>query len=276
MNNKGQMIITDMILYIIISIIILSAIIYAIETLNDGQVTSINNRQLKSVLEDNISLLTKTTGKPENWEKLNDNDVETIGLRSTRSGTLSYDKIIRLKNSPRLLEKCFFPEVDYSLTLYQKNNPDRRKTIGQKGDFNNKKQILSKSVPVILDYGYKITSITESNESCPYEHDKGWMCKTLSIDENTLGHGKYYLISDSNIEYILSNTLLENVTGQTRKACINSQMKRLTGNDNRTLCLHTKGGTNYTFLVYDTNDREEFLESVIRPEVHVLELKIAV
>lgn len=276
MNNKGQIIIIDVLLYLIISIIILSTIIYAIETINDNQVTIINNRQLNTLLDDNLSILAKTSGKPDNWENVNNNEIETIGLKSADTHTLSYDKIIKLKNNPHLLENNFPPGVDYSLTLYPKNNPNDEEIIVQKGIFNNKKQIQTRNRQVIIDYNLKVVPLDDSNDSCCYQHNSNWSCKTININENTLANTKYYLVSDSNIEYILSNTYSENFTGQAKKTCINSQLEQLMINDNQTISIHTKSNTKNTFLVYDTGDREKFLESVIKPEVYVLKLKIAV
>lgn len=275
MNDKGQIIITEILFYILLSVIILSVIIYATETINDYQVTGINNRQLNKLLEDNLSLLTKTSGKPENWEKTNINNIETVGLKHTKTELLDYDKITRLKNSPQLLENHFPEGISYILVLYPKNNPNKREIIAQKGSFNNRKQIIAKNRTVTIDYNLRATSF-ENNESCPYEHDDKWSCITINVNENTLSNTKYYLLSDSNIEYILSNTYSENITGQTQKTCINSQIMQLIKNDNQTIHVHTKSDTNNTYLVRDANNRERFIESVIKPEIYVLKLIIAV
>ena len=96
MNNKGQIIITDILLYLIILLVIFSIVIYATVTLNDNQVTRINNKQLNNLLEDSISALTKTSGTPNNWEELNVNKVDTVGLKSPKNQLLSYDKLIKL------------------------------------------------------------------------------------------------------------------------------------------------------------------------------------
>ncbi len=275
MNDKGQIIITEILFYILLSVIILSVIIYATETINDYQVTGINNRQLNKLLEDNLLTLTKTSGKPENWEKINTNKIETIGLKQTKTDMLDYDKIMRLKDSPQLLENHFPDGVSYVLMLYPKNNPNKREVIAQRGTFNNRKQIRAKNRTVIIDYKLKSTFL-KNNESCPYEHDDKWSCITINVNENILSNTKYYLLSDSNIEYILSNTYSDNITGQTQKTCINSQIMQLIKNDNQTIHVHTKSDTNNTYLVRDANNRERFIESVIKPEIYVLKLIIAV
>ena len=276
MNDKGQIIITEILFYLLILLIILSIIIYATETINNDQVTKLNNRQLNTLLDDNLQVLTKTSGKPQNWEKLNINEIETTGLKDGESNHLSYDKITRLKENPQLLERQFPEDMDYSLILYPKNNPNSIQTIAKRGTFHNKKQSYTKSTMVLINYNMKCISFYNNNETCPYEHDAKWSCITININENILSNTKYYLISDSNIEYIISNTYSDNITGQTKRTCINNQLNQLIRNNNQTIHIHAKGYTKNTYLVYDTNGREIFIESVIKPEIYVLKLKIAV
>lgn len=277
MNNKGQIIITDMLLYLIILMVIFSLVIYATVTLNDNQVTRINNKQLNQLLEDSLSTLTKTSGTPKNWEELNINNVDNIGLKSTEGQLLSYDKLIKLKNNPKLLDKYFPNYLDYSLTLYPKNNVNEKELIAGKNNFNNKKQVQSRNTRVLFDYGFSTVSFNKENsrEACPYRHDNQWICKAININESLLSSGKYYIISESNIEYILSNTYSENITGQTNKLYINSQLEQLIKNTNQTIYLHIKADNNNTYLVYDTKDRENFLNEVINPKAYVLNMKIA-
>lgn len=277
MNNKGQIIITDILLYLIILLVIFSIVIYATVTLNDNQVTRINNKQINQLLEESLSTLTKTSGTPENWEELNSNDIDNIGLKSSNSQLLSYDKLIKLKNNPNLLDKYFPNDLDYSLTLYPKDNINDKELIAGKNIFNNKKQVQSKNVLVLFDYGFNTLSFKRENtgETCPYNHDNQWICKTININELLLSTGKYYIISESNIEYILSNTYSENTTGETNKVSINNQLEQLMKNTNQTIYLHIKANNNNTYLVYDIKNRENFLEEVIKPRVYVLNMKIA-
>ncbi len=277
MNNKGQIIITDILLYIIILMIILSMIIYATVILNDNQVTRINNKQLNNLLEDTVSLLTKTSGTPNNWEKLNKNNIVNIGLKSNKNQLLSYDKLIKLKNNPNLLDKYFPSGVSYSLTLYPKSNPNNKELIAGTDNLNNKKQIQSKRTIVLFDYDFDIISFQKEDitDSCPIMHDRQWVCKVININELSLSKGKYYIISDSNVEYIISNTYSERISGQTQKLCINNQLEQLLKNDNQTIYLHIKSKNNNTYLVYDVNNREKFLDSVSIPESYILDMKVA-
>lgn len=277
MNSKGQIIISDMLLYLIILLVIFSMLTYATVTLNDNQVTRINNKQLNQLLTDSISTLTKTSGTPKNWEESNFNDVGTVGLKSTESQLLSYDKLIKLKNNPNLLDKYFPNALDYSLTLYPQNDSNDKELIAGKNSFSNKKQVLSKNVLVLFDYGFDRLSFNKesSGEECPYRHDNQWICKAINVNELLLSSGKYYIISESDIDYILSNTYSENTTGKTNKLCINDQLEQLRKNTNQTIYLHIRTNNNNTYLVYDTNNRESFLEEVIKPKVYVLNMKIA-
>ena len=99
MNNKGQIIITDILLYLIILTIILGIIVYAVETVNDNQINRLNNKEINNVLEDSLSTLTKTSGTPDNWEKINTQNIKTIGLKSNNNKYISYDKLNKLKNN---------------------------------------------------------------------------------------------------------------------------------------------------------------------------------
>lgn len=278
MNNKGQIIITDMLLYLIILTVILGIIVYTTSTLNDNQVTRTNNKQIKNILEDTLSMLTKTSGTPANWQYLDTNDIKIIGLKSENSQLLNYNKLMKLKQNNQLLDELIPVNMDYSLTLYPKNNPNSKELIAGKEYLINKKQIQSKDTTVVLDYEYKTTSFTKDSnaDTCSYNHDNQWSCKTITINETLLNHGKYYIVTDALTEYVLSNTYQDNITGQTKnKININQQLEQLKCNENQTIYIHIKTNTNNTCLVYDSNNREKYLDTVIRPEIYILNLKIA-
>lgn len=278
MNNKGQIIITDLLLYLILTTIILSLIIFSMVTLDDNQVTRINIKQLNDLTGDCLDMLTKTSGTPNNWEHADYNEIKTIGLKSNDNHLISYDKLIKLKNNNRLLEKYFPEGVSYELTLYPKNNQNDKMIIAQKS-FSNKKQTVSKSEVILLDYGFEITSFTndKNNEYCYYNHDNNWTCKSFPISRKSLNEGKYYIVTKSNIRYILSNTYSENVTGTSHSTLsINDKLNQLLKNENETVYLHICTGDNNTHMVYDKNNREEFLKYVIDPEVYSLNIKVAI
>lgn len=278
MNNKGQLIITEILLYLIMLTVILAIIVYATSTLNDNQVTRTNNKQIKNILEDTLSTLTKTSGTPTNWQYLDTEEIKTVGLKSENNKLLNYNKLIKLKQNKQLLDKLIPSNMEYSLTLYPKNNPNNKQIIAGKEYLTNKKQIQSKDVIVVFDYEYNIISFNKENktDTCPYNHDNEWNCKTITISKTLLNQGKYYIITDSNTEYVISNTYQENITGQINdKININNQLEQLRSNENQTIYIHIKTDTNNIYLVYDSNNREEYLKTVIEPEIYVLNLKIA-
>ena len=82
MNSKGQLIITELILYIIIIVICISMILYIFNTINNNnQVMILDNRMTNQILEDTMDTLIMSEGTPSNWDNLSDKDIKTIGLR---------------------------------------------------------------------------------------------------------------------------------------------------------------------------------------------------
>ena len=278
MNNKGQIIITDLLLYVIVLTIILGLIIFTMETLNDNQVTMINSNQLNDILENNLNMLVKTSGTPDNWEYLNNKDIKTIGLKSKKNNLISYDKLLKLKNNNQLLNNYFPTGVSYELTLCSKNTSNNNMLISGTS-FSNKKQVLSKSETILIDYGYQIIQFdsADNNETCYYNHDTNWKCKAFTVNNTLLNEGEYYIITTSDTEYILSNTFNENIT-DTAKGIkkITNKIKQLTRNENETINMHTKNNNQNTYLVYDKNNRQEFLKQLTKPEIYELNLKIAI
>ncbi|RAP52318.1 MAG: hypothetical protein BZ138_03325 [Methanosphaera sp. rholeuAM270] len=278
MNNKGQIIITELLLYIIVMTIILSLIIFTMVTLDDNQVTRINTKDLNALLDNSLDMLTKTSGTPSNWDKLGFNDIKSIGLKSDNNHFISYDKLIKLKNNNELLDNYFPDDVSYELTLYPKSNRNNLVKIAGNG-ISNKRQIQSKSRVVLLDYGFNITSFQndEDNSFCPYNHDRNWTCKAFTVSTNSLNKGKYYIVTNSYTEYILSNTYSENISSSTNTILnINDKMNQLLENENETIYLHINTNKNNTYLAYDKNNKEEYLKEVIKPEIYILNMKIAI
>ena len=66
MNSKGQLIITELILYIIIIVICISMILYIFNTINNNQVMILDNRMTNQILEDTMDTLIMSEGTPSN------------------------------------------------------------------------------------------------------------------------------------------------------------------------------------------------------------------
>ena len=78
MNSKGQLIITELILYIIIIVICISMILYIFNTINNNQVMILDNRMTNQILEDTMDTLIMSERTPSNWDNLSDKDIKTI------------------------------------------------------------------------------------------------------------------------------------------------------------------------------------------------------
>ena len=130
MNSKGQLIITELILYIIIIVICISMILYIFNTINNNQVMILDNRMTNQILEDTIDTLIMSEGTPSNWDNLSDKDIKTIGLRkNSLSYQISYNKLSKLKNNTDLIDDFFPKGLSYSLIVYPKNNPKNQEYI---------------------------------------------------------------------------------------------------------------------------------------------------
>lgn len=281
MNSKGQLIITDLMLYIIILVFVVGMVIYALNILNDNNVVTLSNHELNHILQDTLDILVKTEGSPSNWDNISTNNIKTVGLRKNSStSSISYNKLIKLKNNDYLVDK-FIPEgLDYSLNMYSKDNPQNQLHIAGEYSLSNKKNIYSKQVPIIIDYGYDIYAICNDNLTyyCPYNHNNlsnNWICKPFLINKTSLNNGKYYILTNKNNEYTLSNTYNHQITGEVSiKKEINSQLDSLLESDNDTIYIHINT-QNTAYLVYDSNNLEEYLDSIYNPEVYILNLSIS-
>ena len=75
MNSKGQLIITELILYIIIIVICISMILYIFNTINNNQVMILDNRMTNQILEDTMDTLIMSEGTPSTWDNLSDKEL---------------------------------------------------------------------------------------------------------------------------------------------------------------------------------------------------------
>ena len=281
MNSKGQLIITDLMLYIIILVFVVGMVIYTLNILNDNNVVTLSNNELNHILQDTVDTLVKTEGSPSNWDNVSTNNIKTVGLRKNSSTlSISYNKLIKLKNNDYLVDKFIPDGLDYSLNVYSEDNPQNQLHIAGEYSLSNKKNIYSKQVPIIIDYGYDIYAICNDNITnyCPYNHNNlssNWICKPFLINKTSLNNGKYYILTNKNNEYILSNTYNHQITDEMSiKKEINSQLDSLLESDNDTIYIHINT-QNTAYLVYDSNNLEEYLDSVYNPEVYILNLSIS-
>lgn len=281
MNSEGQLIITDLMLYIVILIFVVGMVIYALNLIDDNDVVTLSNHEINQILQDTLDTLVKTEGFPATWDNISINDIKTVGLRKNSSVSgISYNKLIKLKNNDYLMDKFIPGGLDYSLNMYSKGNPENQLHIAGEYSLSNKKNIYSKQVPIIIDYSYDIYAICKDNltDYCSYNHNNSssnWICKPFPINKTSLNNGKYYILTNKNNKYTLSNTYNHQITDEMSvKKEINSQLTSLLESDNDTIYIHINT-QNAAYLVHDSNNMEEYLDSVYNPEVYMLNLSIS-
>lgn len=281
MNSKGQLIITELILYIIIIVICISMILYIFNTINNNQVMTLDNRMTNQILEDTMDTLIMSEGTPSNWDNLSDKDIKTIGLRkNSLSYQISYNKLSKLKNNTDLIDDFFPKGLSYSLIVYPKNNPKNQEYIAGEYSLENRNNIYSREVPIIIDYGYDIYTIKSHKymNYCPYNHNNSssiWQCKPFSINRTSIYNGIFYIVSNNETNYILSNTYNQQVNNTvSNKKNINQEVETLLNSENDTIYIHINTNTT-SYLVYDENNLEKYLDSIYDPEIYILKLSIS-
>ncbi|WP_455645685.1 hypothetical protein [Methanosphaera sp.] len=282
MNSKGQLIITDLIFYIIILTIILAMIVYTMNNINNNQVSTLNNYESNQLVENTLDTLIKTEGSPTNWNTINENNIKTIGLKKdSTSSLISYDKLIKLKNNNYLLTNMFPESTTYSLIMYPKNNPENITYIAGEHTLDTNKNIYSKEADIMLDYGYDIIRINgaDVNNKCPDNHDTengSWSCKPLEINTAQIDNGIFYIITGDSTNYILANSYNQEIIGDVENTMdINNNLKSLIVQDNDTIYIHINTNKNNTYIIYDMNNRKDYLNYILNPEIYKLKLTIA-
>lgn len=265
MNSKGQIIITDLLFYLIIVTIILSIVIYSFSMINDNQVENIQIANMNQLLEDFTQNL-MSEGIPGNW---NENNVIQVGLAvNNSSNRISYQKLQRLKENTYLLDKYFPEGIRYSVYL-EPLNKSQEEIIISRSDLG--KNIYHKTRTVMFDYGYEVLPI--NNEiNCPLNHTENYNCIYLNINKTSLNEGKYYLVSKNSINYSLSNTYNEIITGCNDE--LNNNLNQLLHEDEDTIFIHISN-KNETYLVYDKFNQRDNLNSVLNPDIYVLHVEVS-
>lgn len=279
MNSRGQLIITDLMLYIVLLIVILAMIVYALNYINTNQVATISNYEVNQMLESTLDTLVKTEGTPENWDE--SKNIKTIGLKkNSTTSSISYNKLIKLKNNNYLLDDFISEGIDYSLDLILEDNQEKSLHIAGEYSLSDKENIYSRQVPIILDYDYDIYTISSNNNTnyCPENHNNlrnTWSCKSISVNKSSLINGEFYIITNKNTKYEITNTYNEKITGNIENQTqINNQMDKLMKTDNDTLYIHINT-QDTSYVVYDKNNQQNHLDSIYNPKVYLLKLSIS-
>ena len=282
MNSDGQLIISDLLLYLVLLTFVFILIIYLYGVIDDDSTDVVGDSYYNNKLNSVMSMLVLTGGSPGNWEYLSDDKVESIGLCKSGNGSyvISYDKLMRLRGDDYLLGK-FLSDVDY-VCLYPRDNPDNIINIHGKYTSGTDKNILTKSVVVIMDYGFDILPIRNDtmDYNCPLNHfndSHSWSCKSFMIDSSKLSNGKYYLVTNKSCRYVLSNTYGESYSYQSSGYVdITDKIKTLCNNaHNETITIHINNSNSINYLAYDDEDRYNHIASVIYPEVYILQIGLS-
>lgn len=275
-DTKAQLIIADLVVYIIVFMIIIAIITTLTIALDRKESEIINNQEYDMIAQNTINALIKSTGTPTNWDKTPTSNIKMIGLRSNETtNMISYMKLVKLKQNPQLMNKLLDYNIAYELTLKDVQNPQNTEIIIKSHHNQNNKNIYTKDAIVKLDYGYNITQIkTQTNIICPMNHTQNYECMPITVENSTLRDGSYYLLSNcSNNYYIIENSHNENTTGHMVNDTINQKMASLMNNVNETLYFHVNSGGGDVYLIYDVNNIKPNYEN-ITTKTHILTLKI--
>lgn len=275
-DTKAQLIMADLVVYIIVFMIIIAIITTLTIALDRKESEIINNQEYDMIAQNTINALIKSTGTPTNWDKTPTSNIKMIGLRSNETtNMISYMKLVKLKQNPQLMNKLLDYNIAYELTLKDVQNPQNTEIIIKSHHNQNNKNIYTKDAIVKLDYGYNITQIkTQTNIICPMNHTQNYECMPITVENSTLRDGSYYLLSNcSNNYYIIENSHNENTTGHMVNDTINQKIASLMNNVNETLYFHVNSGGGDVYLIYDVNNIKPNYEN-ITTKTHILTLKI--
>lgn len=272
-DEKGQLIITDLILYVIILMVVLSFIIYLTDYINSSNVSKLSGDEINQLLDNTMDVLVHSPGDPYNWNYLSNSKIKTVGLQNPNSNLTSYDKLLKIKNDNSLIDNMLPENLDYSILLLSANGTNQ---ILLAGGVVNSSNIYTKSETIIIDYGYTTTYINSMNNDCSYQHDDICSCSVVNINKTQLDTSKYYIVTSNDAKYLIQNSYNETITGETNDhtSCINEYLEELLHSEEDSFYIHVMDNGSDTFLVEDQNDRSEYLYSVIEPELYIISMSI--
>lgn len=276
MKSNGQLIISDLLLYVIVLLFIFIFVVYIYGVIDDESTDMTGDSYYNSKLNEVINTLTKTEGSPSNWNELSINKITTVGLcKSNHLHQVSYDKLVRLRDDSVLSSK-YFSDVDY-IYMYPKDNPSNVINIKGKYIRGDGKNVYTKSTLVNIDYDFDILSINNNSVdyTCPVNHSNDWSCRSFMINQSTLDEGRYYLVTNHSSKILLSNTYGDsielNIKGYDD---LTDSLKSLYKDNSESITIHVDDNSIDNYLVYDRNNRKQYLDSVIHPDIYILRVGI--
>ena len=280
-DSDGQLLSLDLLLYLVALSIVMFLSLYIYLSFDasgsDMIITGLNDKHMDN-LED---ALFKTPGMPDNWHLLDDAHVSMVGLCVDNDSYLvSYDKLLKLRDNPGLIYTVFPSEYRCNVMLEPCDNPTNRINIIRSYSYGGNENVLTRRIPIIIDYGYNISSFDSDNDNynCPYNHlndDGNWRCKSFNISRSSLVANRYYILSD-NANVILSNTYGQNMSLNIKDSTdITDKLNTLITDDEDTIYIHVRSDNHDSYMVCDKNNRPEHLDSVISPEEYTAIIEIS-
>ena len=280
-DDNGQILSLDLLLYVLVLAVVflLASYIYlSFEDSSSDMITdSVNDYRLDLL----VDTLFKTPGYPYNWDLLSVGDVEAIGLSVNNSSYLiSYDKLLKLKNNPDLIYTIFPSQFKCNIVLVSGDYPSQSINIIKRYTPTSNDDVLTRRVPIIIDYGYNISHIdsNKDNYNCPYNHSNGedyWRCKSFNISRQLLGENRCYVLS-TNSNIILSNTYGENVSMHSKDYIdITDTLMGLIHQDEDTIYVHIHSHDDDNYFVCDKNNRAQHLNSIRTPEKYTAVVEVS-
>jgi hypothetical protein len=280
-DSRGQLLSLDLLLYMVVLSVVVATALYVYESFDNSASEMLLNDLNDERMNTLVDALFKTPGQPENWHVLDSGRVSSVGLCvDGNSYLISYDKLMRLKGSPGLIYTVFPSEFKCNVYLTSSENPSQKIDIVHSYTPSANDDVIVRSLPVIIDYGYDILPITSDNYGydCPYNHlnrDDDWMCKSFTFSRDNLSDMNYYIVS-SDADIILSDTYGENESlHSTGHVDITDKLKLLVHHDEDTIYIHLHSTNDDAYLVSDRNNRPQHLNNVVSPETYTATIEVS-
>jgi len=275
MNCRGQMVLVELLFYVLCLVIVLALVFYSFDYVDNSQVAFVENSYMVSGVDDLSRILTTTSGTPTYWDRVDSSRVRTVGLCvNDSSDVISYDKILKLKSNNSLMEGLIPSGYKYCVSIYPEGHVEDRMLIA--GDYiGSGVSVESRDVPVVVDFGFNYSRFTGGG-SCPMGHDDGWKCMPLNVNRSLLSGGHYYILSNSSAEFVVSNTSAVSSTSTCSGRCdVTNIFNSLVASDNDTLYIHLHSNKNDSYIVYDANNRSNFLDSVRDNRIYIITVQLS-
>ena len=151
-DTKAQLIIADLVVYIIVFMIIIAIITTLTIALDRKESEIINNQEYDMIAQNTINAEEVAnhpvvySGKEVTGYTCD--NIKMIGLRSNETtNMISYMKLVKLKQNPQLMNKLLDYNIAYELTLKDVQNPQNTEIIIKSHhNQNNKMNLLPHNI----------------------------------------------------------------------------------------------------------------------------------